>query len=113
MDFITVNAYLDRMPFTDRYDALTDQEREAVVFAATELLGDVYGMDQLTDRAVALQTLYMVEGEAEEFAKLKRHGVKSYNVKGVSVSFEGAGISPDVDRILSRPLGRAGTGRLI
>lgn len=113
MDFAEVDRYIQRMPFTERYDALGDAQKEAVVFAAEEVLADEYDRKRLTERTVALQTLYMIEGEAEEFSKLKRHGVKQYNVKGVSVTFEGAGISPEVTRILERPLRGAGTGRLI
>ena len=113
MDFQLIDAYIRRMPFNDKYDALGQEQRQAIVFAAEELLADVYDRKRLTDRTVALQALYMVEGEAEEFAKLKRHGVKTYSVKGVSVTFDGSGIAPEVTRILERPLRGAGTGRLI
>lgn len=113
MDFAEVHAYIERMPFTDRYDALGAEQREAIAFAAEELLADEYDRKRLTPRIIALQALYMIEGEAEEFAKLKRHGVKTYSVKGISVTFDGAGISPEVTRILERPLRGAGTGRLI
>lgn len=113
MEFVDVNAYIDRMPFTERYDALAPEAKEAVVFSASEMLLDEYGEDQVTERAVALQVLFMIEGEAEEFAKLKRHGVKSYSVKGVSVTFEGSGIAPEVVRIMELQNRRPGTGRLI
>jgi len=113
MDFKKVDEYLGRMPFTDLYDALDSETKEAVVFAAGETLAEEYGRSRLSERAVALQSLYMIEGEREEFAKLKRQGVKTYNVKGLSVSFDGADIAPAVLRMMKGRTLTGGTGRLI
>lgn len=112
MDFPAVNEYMQKIHFTGNYDKLPEHEKETLVFTASELLSDEFGADKLTPRVVALQTLYMLEGESEEFAKLKRHGVKSYSVKGVSVSFDGTDIAPAVLKIL-KPSSSARVGRLI
>src|SRR5690606_41394807 len=70
---------------------------------------DHFDASKLTDRAVALQTIYMLEGDEEGFGRLKRQGVKSYAVKGVSVSFEGSGISEEVLLILTSRRDRKST----
>ncbi|WP_390217647.1 hypothetical protein [Halobacillus seohaensis] len=51
----------------------------------------------------------MLEGESEEFSKYKRHGVESFSTKGVSVSFNGDDISPEVLKLLDR--NKASVGR--
>lgn len=108
----TVKIYLALLPNTAAFFALDELEQDKHIFSALELLKDNFPIEKLTDRAVALQVLYMVEGESEEFAMLKRQGVKSYSVKGISVTFDGSGISPDVIEILvGTP--RAAIGRLI
>lgn len=113
MDFQSVNSYLDRMRKTAGYHDLDRAAQEQEVFEATELLKDHFDASKLTDRAVALQVVYSLEGEEEEYAKLKRHGVKSYAVKGVSLSFEGTGISPDVITLLQGDASKARVGRLL
>jgi hypothetical protein len=90
---------------------LGDMEKEAIVFTAGELLKDQFSESRLTARIIALQVLFMLEGEDEDFSKYKRHGVQSFSTKGVSVSFNGSNISPDVLAIL-RP-SRGSVGRLI
>jgi len=63
-----------------------------------------------------LQTIYMIEGEAEEFAMFKRQGVKSMKVEDISFSFESGNISPEVITILTKATTkttRAYVGRLI
>lgn len=113
MDFQSVNTYLGKMRKTAGYFDLDVTEQEKEVFEATELLKDNFEASKLTDRAVALQVIYTLEGEEEEYGKLKRHGVKSYSVKGVSVSFEGTGISPDVISLLLPKEHKAMVGRLV
>jgi hypothetical protein len=71
--FVTVNEYLSKLPNSKVYKDLAEIDKEAAVFTEEELLKDHFA-DKLTDRAVALQVLYMLEGEDEEYAKLKRHG---------------------------------------
>ena len=111
MDFTSVDAYLNKMSNTGGYMELDATDKEKKVFEASELLKDHFDASKLTDRAVALQTIYMLEGDEEGFGRLKRQGVKSYSVKGVSVSFEGSGISDDVLLILTAR--RGGVARMI
>lgn len=109
--FETVNEYLNKLHNADSYVELEKYKQIQLVFTAEELLKDYFPSVELTDRAVALQVLYTLEGEDEEYSKLKRHGVKSFSTKGVSVTFEGAGISPDVINLLTPK--KAYVGRLI
>ena len=109
--FDAVNEYLNKLHNADSYLDLEEYKRIQVVFTAEELLKDYFSPNDLTDRAVALQVLYALEGEDEEYSKLKRHGVKSFSTKGISVTFEGSGISPDVINLLSPNKGYI--GRLI
>lgn len=109
--FETVNEYLSKLHNAKVYTDLAEVDKTSAVFTAEELLKDHFAADKLTDRAVALQVLYMLEGEDEEYAKLKRHGVKSFSTKGISVSFEGSGVSPDVINLLQPK--KAFVGRLI
>ncbi len=113
--FEKIDLYINKLPFSDAYKSLDTPFKQAIVFAAEELLRDRYKETLLTDRIIALQSLYMLEGEQEEYAKLKRHGVTEYSTKGVSASFEGDNISPDVKAILGRgkALNKAFVGRLI
>lgn len=110
----SIKAYLKKMPGGDSLLDLEDKEQEKIIFSSFELLKDHYKEKDITDRAVALQVLYSIEGEDEEYAKLKRHGIKSYSVKGVSVTFEGGEIAASVIAILGEPRTKsAKVGRLI
>lgn len=113
MDFQSIDTYIKKLRHSEPYEKLELYDQEAEVFTAMELLKDHFDASKLTDRAVALQVLYTLEGEEEEYAKLKRHGVKSYAVKGVSVTFEGSGISPDVISLLQPDSSKARVGRLV
>ncbi len=108
----SIKDYLALMYGNGLYEELEDTDRDKVIFGAHELLKDNFNEDSITDRAVALQVLYMLEGGEEEFSKLKRHGVKSYSVKGVSVTFDGTEIAPSVIQLLE-PVPKAKVGRLI
>jgi len=108
----TIKDYLDRMYGNEPFKEIDNIEQEKIIFTAHEVLKDNFKEDSITDRSVALQVLYMLEGEDEEYAKLKRHGVKSYSVKGVSVTFEGTDIAPAVIKLL-QPKPKAKMGRLI
>lgn len=109
---LTVKLYMMKLPNTDGFFALDTLEQDKAIFGAFELLKDHFPIEKLTDRAVALQVLFMLEGEDGEFAMLQRQGVKSYSVKGVSVSFEVSGIAQSViDILVGTP--RASVGRLI
>jgi hypothetical protein len=113
--FETVDAYINKLPFNESYKKLETTSKQSMVFAAEELLKDHYKESLLNDRIIALQTLYMLEGEEEDFAKMKRHGVSNFATKGVSASFEGDNISPDVKSILGegKSAKKAFVGRLI
>ncbi|MCM3651327.1 hypothetical protein [Metabacillus litoralis] len=113
--FEKVDLYINKMPFSDSYKSLDTPLKQAMVFAAEELLKDHYKESLLTDRLIALQTLFVIEGEDEEYSKMKRHGVTSFATKGVSASFEGDNISPDVKAILGegKSSKKAFVGRLI
>lgn len=100
MDFTSIDAYLNNLHFSDAYKVLEQAKKESIVFTALELLKDHYRESKLTDRAVSLQVLYMLEGEDEEYSKLRRQGVTSFSTKGISVALAGSGISPDVITML-------------
>jgi len=107
-----IKSYLERLYDNELYKELINADQDKIIFEAYELLKDNFKVETITDRAVALQVLYMLEGEEEEYAKLKRHGVKSYSVKGVSVTFDGTDISPAVLKLLGY-IPNAKVGRLI
>lgn len=115
MDFIAVDNYLHKLHYTDYYTELDEPIREKIAFTAEEMLKRHFKENLITDEVVALQTLYIIEGESEEFAKFKRQGVKSFTVKGLSFSFEGANISPEVISLINNSSAKsaAGIGRLI
>lgn len=107
-----VRTYLKKLDNNDLFIGMIEPDQDKAIFSSSELLKDYFPVDKITNRAIALQVLYALEGEDEEYAKLKRHGVKSYSVKGVSITFEGSGISPDVIHMIS-PTDKAKVSRLI
>ena len=111
MEFSTVDTYLNKLHHTPLYDDLTNEDKEKAVFEAEERLLDHFSADRITVRAIALQTLFMLEGETEEFATYKRQGVTSFSTKGVSVSLGGSDIAPEVLALMGR--NKASVGRLI
>ena len=111
MSFEEVDAYIKKLPRSDAYKSLETPQQQEEVFGATEMLKDEFEESKLNARVIALQTLFNLEGEDEEFSKYKRQGVKSFSAKGVSVSFEGNEIAPAVLNIMGRS--RASVGRLI
>lgn len=116
-----VIAYIKQLPNADDFERLPEDIQSKHVFSATETLKGYYGANtkvSLNERVIALQTLYMIEGDAEEFAKLKRHGVSNYSVKDVSVALEGASDIPDYILVILNQLNptvarRGRVGRLI
>lgn len=85
--------YMNRLPNTEQFAELPSEDQEKHIFNATESLKSYFGINAnpvLNERVIALQTLYMMEGDSEEFAKLKRHGVSSFSAKDVSVGFDNA-----------------------
>ncbi|WP_458463794.1 hypothetical protein [Paenibacillus sp.] len=111
--FTEINAYLEKLHGADEYTKLATIDRQKAVFTATELLGDYFPVDKLTPRSIALQVLYTLEGEAEEYGKLKRQGITKFATKGISVEFSGSGISPEVIQMLKPSSSKARVGRLI
>lgn len=102
-DYNVILDYLEKIDTENIFTDLSKPDKEKAIFAASEKLKDYFPIDKISIRAIALQALYSIEGEAEEYAKLKRHGVKQYSVKGVSVTFEGSGISEDVLKLIADP----------
>ncbi len=126
IDMITnesIKEYLDCMYGNELFTKLEQPEQSKIIFNAHELLKDNFKESTITDRAVALQVLYMLESDESDFSSLRNQGVTSYSVKGVSVSFGGSEtktnyknrdglIAPAVLAILNKNSG-AKVGRLI
>jgi hypothetical protein len=106
MDFVLVDTYLHSLAYTDHYTLLPEEDREKIAFTANEMLLNYYSEPLVTSKIIALQTLYMIEGEGDEFAKMKRQRVKSFGLKGISFSFDQTGgessISPDVIALIEQ-----------
>src|SRR5699024_2963215 len=83
----SIKDYLERMYGNDLFVELESPAKEKIIFNAHELLKDNFKEKDITDRAVALQVLFMLESDASDFSSLRNQGVSSYSVKGVSVSF--------------------------
>ncbi len=99
-EFEDIKSYIEQLDNGALFNNLSPEDKEKAIFTSSELLKDYFPIDKLTIRAIALQVLYSIEGEEEEYAKLKRHGVTHYSVKGVSVQFDGSGISPAVVNLI-------------
>lgn len=109
---MSVKEYLEQLPGTETFLALADTEQTKWIFQATETLVDHVATYKITDRLVALQTMYEFEGESEDFGMLKRQGVDQFSTEGLSVSFKSGSVAPKVLDILNRS-GRAGVGSII
>jgi len=124
MDFTEIDQYLHNLYYSEPYTSIESAEdRQKLVFTANEMLLNFYDESLLTYKLVAKQALYMAEGEGEEFAMFKRHGVKSMGLDGMTFTFDLNNISPDVQAAIEKTLAnqaeeeaknkRAGIGRLI
>ncbi|MYL44591.1 hypothetical protein GLV94_02950 [Virgibacillus halodenitrificans] len=120
MEFVKVDDYLHKLSYTEVYTKLPLEDREKLVFTANEMLNYHFEEQFITEKAVAQQTVFMVEGESEEFAKFKRQGVKSFGLDGMSFSFEGSNLAPDAVALVEKQMesmksqkGIARVGRLI
>lgn len=109
---MSVNEYLNKLPGTDQFLALDQTVQDRWIFQATETLNDFLSARKITDRMIALQTMYEWEGESEDYAILKRQGIESFSAEGLSVSFKSGSVSPLVLAIVNRS-GRAGVGSVI
>lgn len=111
IDYEEIKEYLSKLKDNERFLELEESEKEKVIFSAFETLKDFYREKSITTRVIALQVLYGLEGDYEEFERLKRQGVSNYSVKDVSVSFDKYEvISPVVIKLMNP---NASTGRLI
>lgn len=109
---MSAKTYLAQLPGTETFLALETTEQDKWIFQATETLTDHLASRQITDRTIALQTMYEFEGESEDFAMLKRQGVDQFSAEGLSVSFKSGSVAPKVMDIVYKP-GRARVGSII
>ena len=101
--FAEVDAYLFALSYTDVYKEKEQADREQDVFTAYEKLTSYYDDIYLTPKIIGLQTVYMIEGEEEEFAKFKRQGVKSMGLGDLSFTYDiTQQISPEVVTLIER-----------
>lgn len=102
MNQTEIEAYLAKLPNSEPYTTLDAGLKTKVAFHAWETLRRSYGEAILTAEMAAIQILYYLEGEADEFAVYRRQGVKQVSTKDVSFQFDtGYGdISPEVVKII-------------
>lgn len=118
-DFTLVEEYLKSVAYTDIYLEKSEEERKKLVFTAYDRLLNYFSERYLTPKVIGLQTVYMIEGEEDEYALLKRHNLKTIVLKGMNLTFDEAHqISPDVLEIIQRSMDSdkprgARVGRLI
>lgn len=96
-----VDAYINQLPYNDFYTSLPDETKSKVVFAAWEMLRRRFGAAVITNEMTALQTLYFVEGEKEEFAKFRRHGLSNVQVEDLRMNFSEKMVSPISPEVLA------------
>jgi len=115
-----IEDYIYFLPQSEAFLDLDDADRERYIFDAKEMLMFYAGSDaSLNERIVALQVLHTFSGESDEWNKFNTHGVSSYSVKDVSISFKGDDTKislfhPEVAQFLFGSLNRGGrVGRLI
>ncbi|WP_394548813.1 hypothetical protein [Priestia aryabhattai] len=102
-EFELVNAYLESIKYTDVYTEKSMEDRGKLVFTAYDKLTNFYDEKYLTPKVIGLQTVYMIEGEEEEFAKFKRQGVKSMGLGDLSFTYDiTQQISPEVVTLIER-----------
>lgn len=100
-----VEAYIDLLPYNDVFTELIPEAKTKLVFGASEMLRRRYGAAVITDEMVALQALYVAEGEKEEFAKFKRHNVTNMQVEDLRFGFMEKGeliVSPEVIALIEQ-----------
>jgi hypothetical protein len=109
---MSAKEYLAKMPGTDPFLALSQEEQDKWIFLATETLNDHLASRQITDRVIALQTIFEFEGDQEDVGMLRRQGIESFQAEGISMSVKSGSIAPKVMDIVNRK-GRAGVGSII
>lgn len=98
-----VVGYLEKIPTPDVYNNLTHEDAIKHIFNAQEEIKDVlikYNGIDLTNRMVALQTLYNLEGEEEGIAMMRRQGITDYSVKDIKAVLNRDALSPNVLAII-------------
>lgn len=86
-----VKAYIAQLPNSEGFEEMDPAIQDKQIFKARESLKGHFlpaVNPNLSERAIALQVLHQIDGDAKEYSKLKEHGVQSYSVKDVSVSFQ-------------------------
>lgn len=103
MNQAEIKAYIEQLPYTDIFLSLAVEVQNKIMFGASEMLRRRFGNAALTVELVAIQSVYLAEGEAEEFAKFRRHNVSSMGVEDLRFTFEkgsGDNIAPEVYAII-------------
>lgn len=98
-----IEDYIALLPYNEVFTELDAETKVKVVFAAWQMLRRRFGAAVITTEMAALQTLYFVEGEKEEFAKFKRHGLSNVQVEDLRMNFsekQTSPISPEVEAII-------------
>ena len=86
-----VVEYIKKMPTTEFYESMSEEQREQHIFNAYEEVNDLlikYPNVTINTRMVALQALYNIEAEEEGIAMLRRQGIKDYTVKDVKATLD-------------------------
>lgn len=110
MDQIKVEDYIALLPYSEVFTELNQDLKNRIIFGSHEMLVRRYDTGIVSDEIVAVQALFVAEGEEEEFAKFKRQGVTSIGLSGLSISVKGSEVSPEVIAILGEPKGSSTSG---
>lgn len=103
MDQTLVEQYIAKLPYNEPYTELPMEVRTRIVFGSHEMLKRRYDESLISDEVVALQSLYVAEGEGQEFAMFKRQGVTHINLDGLTITVKGSNVSPEVIALLGDP----------
>lgn len=97
-----IEEYIAGMPFAEDYYSLPDEIKPKLIAECWNMLRRRYGAAVITSEMAALQTVYIAEGEKEEFSKFKRQSVKSFGLDGISFSFDLDHVSPEVVALIEQ-----------
>lgn len=103
MEIQAVIDYIKQLPTPSYYDELTDTDKKKYIFNAMEEISDVlikFPNVEASERMIALQTLYNLEGEEEGIAMLRRQGIIDYTVKDIKAVLDKQIICPSVLTII-------------
>lgn len=106
-----IDLHIQQLPFTEAFDAYDDVTQTKIIMASTDDLVDAFDESIITEKMVALQAVYVAEGQTDEHAKFKLHGVKTMRIEDIHFTYDGGLISPKVvamiEKILNPPTGAA------